>query len=581
MRAPSNRGFIALLIFALSLFVFCRTLCPVVAPRDSGELTTAAYALGVPHPPGYPLYTMLGKLFTLVPHGSIAWRVNLLSAVCGAATASLTFLLISGLTQSLLAGAVAALLLAFSPLFWWQAVVAEVFQLNLLFTVSTVSLIVWWAKTKERKQLLIFAFSYGLSLAHHHTTLLLAPGFLYYIWANDRALFRQGKTLLACASVFALGLLPYAYLPLRSLADPYLDWGNPQTLNNFFRVVTRAQFGALKLDPSLPNAAFSLPLLLAQTRIYLGWLFDGFLYLGGLIGLYGGLANYKADRRLFWFLLLLFVCTGPLFIFLSRYPLNNPYYYLYCSTMLSRFMLPSLFIFSIWVGFGLTALLALVKGERNRFIIFLLLLASPCLSLSLHYSRADKSRFYFVDDLARNILLSVKPHGLIICQTDNALFSLWYLQGVEELRPDVTIVDGHSCSPETVTANLGRRPIYFDVSRSPRFRRFLAQLAPAGVIYELLPTAAPNGKLAALRSSRTLWARYLCRSPLEKADLTDYYQLEIINLYAEARNFSGITYALTGRYAAAKQEFLRALTLLPDQQNALANLDKLAKIFGR
>jgi hypothetical protein len=611
------KKWLALLIFILTLAVYIKTLCPTVAPRDSGELITAAYTLGVPHPPGYPVYTMLGKLFTFVPFGSLAWRVNLLSAVCAASAASLTFWLVAGLTASLLAGAVAALLLAFSPIFWWQAVIAEVFQLNLLFAVATIMLVIWWSQTKEFKRLLIFAFVYGLSFSHHHTMLMLAPGFLSFIWATDRTIFWQWKKLLSGFFAFALGLIPYAYLPIRSLANPYIDWGDPQNLPNFIQVVTRAQFGSMKLDPSLPNAAFTLSLLFAQARTYLGWLFDGFVYLGTLVGLIGAAANYKADRRLFWFFLLLFVCSGPLFVLMSRYPLDDPFYYPYCSSMLSRFMLPSLLVFAVWIGYGITALLKWAPNRALKLATCYLLLATILLSFSLHYAKADKSRFYYVDDLVRNILMSVKQNGIIFGNSDSSLFSLWYLQGVEGLRPDVKIVSGTphkwraaqllrrnpalvNVEPteraiaarvdsypnglaflaDIINTNSGKVPIYIDINSAPEFAPYFSRLAPAGLIYEILPTDSPKAKLVTVLRNKGLWGKYVFRSPLNSADLNDYFQYEIVNLYAEAYNFTGVTYAMNGRYAEAKKEFQSALSALPDYQNAITNLNKL-KALGQ
>ncbi|MFA5113194.1 MAG: DUF2723 domain-containing protein [Candidatus Margulisiibacteriota bacterium] len=611
----SKKTLAVLLVFCLTFAVYLLTLCPTVAPRDSGELITAAYTLGIPHSPGYPLYTMLGKLFAFIPLGSIAWRVNLFSAVCAAAAASLTFLLIAGLTKSLLAAAAAALLLAFSPIFWWQAVVAEVFQLNLLFAVATVSLIVWWSRTKELKRLLLFAFVYGLSFSHHHTTALLAPGFLYFIWANDRTIFWQWKKILSGIFAFALGLIPYAYLPIRSLANPYIDWGDPQNLTNFIQVVTRSQFGSMKLDPSVPNAAWSFSLALAQARTLLGWLLDSFVCLGVLVGLIGAAANYKADRKLFWFCLLLFACAGPLFILLSRYPLDDIYYYPYCASMLSRFMLPAMFVFAVWVGYGAAALLTWAKGYRAKLFVALLLLALPCLSFSLHYAKADKSHFYYVDDLARNVLLSVKPNGIIFGNSDSSLFSLWYLQGAEGLRPDVRIVsgtphkwrafqllrrypglvavepsdraiaaridaypDGIAFLADIISTNLDKAPIYVDINSAPEFRAFYPRFAPAGMIYEILPTADQAAKLRALEGSKPLWGKYQFRSPLGSADRDDYFQYEILNLYAEARNYSGVVFALNNRYQEARGEFQAALAVLPDHRNALTNLAKLKSL---
>ena len=113
-------------IFAVVLAVYAWTLYPSVPGGDSGELTVAAYRLGVAHPPGYPLFTLLGKLFTLLPLGSIAWRMNLLTAVLGSLAAAVLARAAWKITGSFAAGLFAGGMFAFSPLIWRWSIVAEV-----------------------------------------------------------------------------------------------------------------------------------------------------------------------------------------------------------------------------------------------------------------------------------------------------------------------------------------------------------------------------------------------------------------------------------------------------------------------
>src|SRR4051812_34333959 len=98
------------------LLIYGVTLCPSVGGGDSGELATVAYTLGIAHPPGYPLYTLFGKLFTTLPFGTVAWRVNLFSAVCGALASVSLARAVGAWTQSSRAGLLAGGLFAFSPL---------------------------------------------------------------------------------------------------------------------------------------------------------------------------------------------------------------------------------------------------------------------------------------------------------------------------------------------------------------------------------------------------------------------------------------------------------------------------------
>lgn len=132
-----------------TLLVYTLTLYPTVPPGDSGELIAAAYTLGVAHPPGYPLHTLIGKLFTLIPYGSVAWRVNFLSAVSGAAAAVFLFLAVTRLSRNVWGGLVAAGLFAFAPIVWAYAIAAEVFALNNLLLAGLFYLIVHYLETRE------------------------------------------------------------------------------------------------------------------------------------------------------------------------------------------------------------------------------------------------------------------------------------------------------------------------------------------------------------------------------------------------------------------------------------------------
>lgn len=125
------------------LGVYLATLSPTVNGGDSGELITVAYLGGVAHPPGYPLHALLGKLTTLLPFGTVAWRVNLLSALCDAGAAALLCRAVVLLSGDLAAGLMAAGLFAFAPLVWPYAITAEVFALNNLFAAG---LLYWSAR---------------------------------------------------------------------------------------------------------------------------------------------------------------------------------------------------------------------------------------------------------------------------------------------------------------------------------------------------------------------------------------------------------------------------------------------------
>lgn len=242
--------------FLLSLALYLQALAPSVATLfdDSLEFPLASYRLAIIHPTGYPLYTLLGKLFTLVSWGNAAWAVNLLSAVAGALAVALVYLVARELAARRLPALLGAVALAVSPVFWSQAVVAEVYTLHSVFVAALLWLVLRWARqpllpvkpfalllaepsrpalflpgeglgarlprvvrqaayrlyaiyrrffpaVPPRRRLrphpLLYALAalYGLSLTHHRTTILLAPALLAYLWLVERRVFSRAALL--------------------------------------------------------------------------------------------------------------------------------------------------------------------------------------------------------------------------------------------------------------------------------------------------------------------------------------------------------------------------------------------------
>ena len=185
-----------LVVFFVAFGFYLKTLCPAVFFGDSGELIAAIYTLGIPHPTGYPLYCLLGKLFTFIPLGSIAFKTNLMSAFFAAATVWLLYIIINQLTKNLAIALSSSLVFAFLGLFWSQATIAEVYTLLTFFFVAIIAIVLYWHKTKNSNWLYLLAFVYGLSLTHHRATILLLPALMILFWQNRSSIVLNFKTVL-------------------------------------------------------------------------------------------------------------------------------------------------------------------------------------------------------------------------------------------------------------------------------------------------------------------------------------------------------------------------------------------------
>ncbi len=441
-------------VLALAAFLlYLRTLAPGLLDGDSGEFQMGAILLGIVHSTGYPLYPLLGKLFTLLPLGDLAWRVNLLSAVCSAAAVGVTYLLAYRLAVRVSAKApawvphtaavFAACAFAISPTFWSQAVIAEVYGLNALLVALVLYCVVRgadlgfgaWGLGFEVWHLGFAALCLGLGLAHHRTIVLLIPALIAYVLMIHPGHLRRSRAWLLALPLVFLPLALYAYIPLRAPYTPYLRVElQPGTfaplyqndLSGFLALVTGSTFGgSLGLGPDL----------LDRLRQALDWLAAQFPGPGLLLGLAGALWQLARRRADFALLGLAFLAT---FVFCLVYRIGDVYV-LY---------IPAYLCFACWLATGaawLLVWLAAVKYRWRRWIGLaaagVVLVSVPVFSLAGNFATVDRSGDTAARDMWEAILAQPLPSGAVLVTNDrNEAVPLLYLQHVEGRRPDLTIL---------------------------------------------------------------------------------------------------------------------------------------------
>jgi hypothetical protein len=257
-------------VCALAAFcVYFVTLAPTVTSEDSGELIAAAHCFGVPHPPGYPLWTMLcGFFIHTFPSGSAAWKANLLSAIFAAGGVALLChaLLLLGIRPII--GASAARIVGFGSAYWSQSVITEVYALNAFLFAALLCLAVAWWNSKNRRLLLYGVAVTGLGMCNHHTIGLSAAAFATWILVLNPRLLGDFRLILKSVAIFLITLLPYAYLPIRAMADPPVNWGEARTWRAAWEHVSRKQYRG---RAEQPHAELSKPGLLTQLRTFGGY----------------------------------------------------------------------------------------------------------------------------------------------------------------------------------------------------------------------------------------------------------------------------------------------------------------------
>ncbi|MDH4207536.1 MAG: DUF2723 domain-containing protein, partial [Anaerolineae bacterium] len=450
--------------FSLPLLAYVLTLAPTVGQHDTFEFQVLSYQLGIAHPTGYPLYILLGKLFTLLPIGNVAYRVNLSSALFSACATALLYAITRRLTRDCWASLLAALSFAFSYAFWSQAVEAEVYALNALFVCGVCYLLLrchpateasdthdgpglrvspvglgasFRAALYSKKALLVgAAFLYGLSLTHHRTMLLLAPGMLAYVLVIRawQLLSRRDLLVIALAFISPLAIV-HSYIPLRW----WQIHGSPMGWRQFSDLVLGTQFAA----------ALRWGALFADSQrwvITTRTLLDQYPYPALALGCAALVAllfrRPAGGSQPGWREgVLLLLAFGAYLLFGLSYYVPD----------VSLFLIPSYAVIAVGVGLATSGFRRIVlrllnhAGERDvRSLRWHLATAATVtvtalLPLSLIWSnlpRVDRSDAYEWYDWGCYALQQNLPTGSVILADSEKMAPLHYLQRVEGLRPD-------------------------------------------------------------------------------------------------------------------------------------------------
>ena len=418
-------------VSAAVLAAYLMTICPTVIGQDSGELVSAAHVLGIPHPTGYPLWTMLARAFDFLPVGhTSAYRIALLSAVSAAAAAGLLTWLVIALTGLLLPGAFSGLAFAFWLPTWSQAARPEVYALEaLLFAVFLVTL--WkWDADRSPKRLQWLALAGGFVAMHHRTGFLaVAPALATALWLTRP---RRAKVWAGAASLFLAPFLCYLYLPIRAAARPPMDWGYPVTLERFLDHVFGRQYSRWAFANPLDAVAKEAEKLLGEVFAGSGW--PAWVVAAvGLPPIIWGLVSWSRRRPA----VALPLAAGA--VLLSVWVLE------WGDTSDSKVWLTPLgAVLALFGGHGLARLGALFPRRRLGHLATAGLGAAVCgLLLSSNWPRADQSNVWKHRDRWAAALSQMDKHAIFVCEWDDPMFATYYLQNVEGLRKDITQIRPH------------------------------------------------------------------------------------------------------------------------------------------
>lgn len=435
-----------------SLVIYILTMSRGIMPIDAGELAASQYHLGISHPSGYPLFNILGFLWSKIPIGSVIFRLNLLNAIWVAlANAMLikTVLVliekrmipVSGKNNTnkknntvsvvsvspvlpIIAAITGVLLVAFTATWWIQSAGVEVYSLHIaLLSLYTFSLVrIFQLPQPSKKDWIINGILLGLCFTNHLTSLLILPGAatLYFLKLKFKKTSIKPLILVSCFALLIF-LFFYGFMMIRAGSSPVVNYGDPSNMEYLKRHVSGWQFqsfmGANEKKSNDTVAKF----------------FTNFTNETGIVGillLLGGMVyGFSKYRPVAIFLTLNILGT---LIYASQYDIHD----------IENYFLLGYLSAAVFISLSLFWILTSIKSIQKNAMPAFGLLALPLLPIILNFKSADQSKLHYIDDYTKGALHSVAENAIILSwEWDVFVSPAYYYQLVENVRPDITIID--------------------------------------------------------------------------------------------------------------------------------------------
>lgn len=466
-------------VFAFGIYL--RTLLPGVGFWDTGEAQTVPHTLSIFHPTGFPTYAMLGWLWSQLPLGEVAWRMNLLSAVCVALAAGLVTLISGHLIEErngrvvAIAAGIAGAAFAFAAEPWENAVRADVHALNVFFVALIMWLLFTWRAAERSgtphagRWLAAAALAFGLGMGNHPLVGLMAFAIAPWLFIVDPGIWRRWRLVAVSVGMLVLGLATYAYIPIRAIVDPEppLFYARPDTLERLRYLVFAEQFRDLFQNFEDPFAFLARKWQKSEEVLALqlfgpGWLLAAF-----------GAATL-AVRRFGAFIFVTLVVAANLL-----YSMN------FKDGDIDRYYMPAVVAAAPLLGVAIGSLATIcaravadagrrltdLSGRRRlarvaATLVLLLGVIMPAGSLVTNYTRNDRSADFDAERWTTSVYRALPPDSVVVSWWSYST-PLWYSRYVEDVRPDVRIIDerdiideGWGTIDRAIRRFMGERPVF-------------------------------------------------------------------------------------------------------------------------
>lgn len=601
----------AVLSVSVPLLIYLLTLAPTVTFFDSGEFITAISSLGTAHSPGYPLFVNYARPFIYLPFGSIAFRVNIATAISAAVACYGVYLIVSHilakevLTENrgfseLFKKAIAfcaAVTFAFSARLWLQSNHDKPYPLIAFLSAMIFYLLLLWrdsySKGEERPAYVYLgAFLAGLAFGAHQTIVLLLPSFAFLILSMNWRLVGRVKELIIAVFFAVLGFSVHLHLPVRAVQNPLLNWGDSRNLTQFL-------WNLLRKGYPVEKPVRDLSLLWAQINAF-NVPYE-FTWVGFALVLIGIAAFLKKRRDE----VLAYLIGIVFFLLVIAGYFNTPADMIFLT---EEFFTPLYLLSAVLIGLGLFALLKnglaffsaqVISSLPVKVTAGFILLALPTTVCALHYVENDQHENYIAYDYASNTLRSLPQGAVLFTWGDSGAFPLWYLQGVEKMRDDLDLlhtphlvfkwyldsfpelfrysmlrsIPMDTLSPENalqlaISEQIARRPVYIDFSTrySVQFSNY--SLRQRGICYQLLKGSGDTFQFPDI----SVWNSYILRGISGEMFFRDLDTGKAILIYANGHLEAGETLLRLRQLGEGVQELRAAEKIAPELQMQVSGI---------
>ncbi|MBI4710619.1 MAG: DUF2723 domain-containing protein [Nitrospirae bacterium] len=412
------------------------SLSPNVYVGDSGIFTASSYSMGSTHPPGYPLFLLLGKFLTFIPLGNIAFKVNLVCAVFGALTVLLSYMTAFYLTKNYAAGIVASLVVLASPNFILESSKAEVYTLNTFLIVLLFYLGLRAVKEDDSfRSILISSFILGLGMGNHHTVGFMLIPLLYAVFVRRKDI--PFGTITLSILLFITGFSVYLYLYIRSHVNTFIDYSEVHSFRDFLAVFFRVDYsgGTLKTIEGTSNYTIrwlysikNIGLILSSEVHPVMWLFASI----GIVSL----LKYKKVFGYIFISLMIWVLLAKMTIG-QKEPTYNDLF------IISPYFLQLIPIAGILAGAGLYKCYEKIKARSSLIAITIAsgLIIFQAVYVPVAIQKSSLSNYFTAYNWIKDISKVLKPKSFYLAFGDNPGFLGFYGFGIERLRDDVLYMD--------------------------------------------------------------------------------------------------------------------------------------------